>query len=65
MDALEKSLEMTPNQPNPWNMIGLLWLEKKKAEPAKEEEHHKKWQEAYDKADKLRKAILRLEKMGE
>ena len=42
MDALNKSLEFTPKQPNPWNMIGLLWLERKKVQPLREEEFHRR-----------------------
>lgn len=56
--ALDKSIELIPEFPDPWAYKKLLYLQKVVAEPLKRDEYIKKGDEAGARFTELRKKIL-------
>jgi tetratricopeptide (TPR) repeat protein len=57
-DALKKSVELSPNFPDPWAYMGLLFRQKVVAEPLKKAEYEKEADKMVQKFQELRKLKL-------
>jgi tetratricopeptide (TPR) repeat protein len=57
-DALTKSTEFSPNFPDPWAYMGLLYNQKAIAEPSKQVEYKKQYEVMIQKFQELRKRKL-------
>jgi tetratricopeptide (TPR) repeat protein len=63
IEVSQKSIELKKNYYEPWSMIGLLHLQKIRANPLKEAEYRAMWKVAYDKAIAIRDRNVRREKL--
>jgi tetratricopeptide (TPR) repeat protein len=59
--ALNKATELSPNYPDPWAYMGLLYKQKQIAEPLKVAEYEKQYKAMIDKFQELRKRKLATE----
>jgi tetratricopeptide (TPR) repeat protein len=57
-EALKKATELSPNFPDPWAYMGLLYKQKQVAEPLKVAEYEKQYKNMIDKFQELRKRKL-------
>jgi len=57
-EALRKSTELSPNFPDPWAYMGLLYNQKAIAEPLKQPEYKKQYDAMIQKFQELRKRKL-------
>jgi tetratricopeptide (TPR) repeat protein len=57
-EALKKATELSPNFPDPWAYMGLLYKQKAVAEPLKQAEHDKQYKIVIEKFQELRKRKL-------
>jgi len=57
-EALNKATELSPNFPDPWAYMGLLYKQKQIAEPLKVAEYEKQYKAMIDKFQELRKRKL-------
>lgn len=55
MNALGKATELSPNYPDPWAYMGLLYKQKQIAEPLKAGEYEKQYKTVIEKFQELRK----------
>lgn len=60
-NALNKATELSPNFPDPWAYMGLLYKQKQIAEPLKAAEYEKQYKTMIDKFQELRKRKLATE----
>jgi tetratricopeptide (TPR) repeat protein len=59
--ALNKATELSPNYPDPWAYMGLLYKQRQIAEPLKVAEYEKQYKAMIDKFQELRKRKLATE----
>ena len=60
-EALKKATELSPNFPDPWAYMGLLYNQKSIAEPLKQAEYKKQYEVMIQKFQDLRKRKLATE----